>query len=41
MGRMTRTITRLSIMGLASLVALAVSAANAQEAVAQVIGKVN
>lgn len=41
MRRMNQTLTRLSIMGLASLMALAVSAANAQEVVAQVIGKTN
>ena len=40
MGRMTRTIVRISTAGLVSMLALAISAANAQEAGAQVIGKI-
>jgi hypothetical protein len=38
---MTRTIVRISTAGLVSMMALAISAANAQEAGAQVIGTVN
>lgn len=41
MRHMTRAITRLSTVGLASLLALAVSVANAQETAAAIIGKVN
>lgn len=40
MGRKNRAIVRLSTVGLASLMTLAISAVNAQEAGAQVIGKV-
>jgi hypothetical protein len=38
---MNRAIIRLSTVGIASLMALAISAASAQDTVAQVIGRVN
>lgn len=41
MGRFNRTVIRVSTAGIVSAMALAISAANAQEAGAQVIGKVN
>ena len=40
MGLMTRSITRISTVGLASLMALAATAVTAHQAVAQVIGTV-
>lgn len=41
MRTMTRAVVRLSIAGLASLMAFAASAASAQDALAQVIGSTN
>jgi hypothetical protein len=40
MGTMTRVLTRLSTIGIASVLALAVGAASASETAAQVIGKI-